>query len=90
MVKLILITFLLLQSCKPCVVDIYHDTEGKQLSALKGSINQCYYTITKCNKCNTKFLDRRYYDNWAEEYIDLGLKPPHPKRSDQLELYSNL
>ncbi len=85
-----LILVIILQGCSPCIVDMYYaaDLNEKYKKALSGSEKKCYYTINECDyDCPAEFIKREHYDFWAKKYTDLGLKPPHPKRTDKEELY---
>ena len=47
----------------------------KQIKPL--SVNECE------EDCTTYHIRRgKQYDRWAQEYIDLGVEPPHPIRTD--------
>ena len=89
----LLIIVIILQSCSPCIVDIYYPASASQRykAAIKSGESKCYYTVTECDYgCPSQFINRKYYAHWAKKYTDLGLKPPHPKRKDKQGLHVNI
>ena len=77
----IAILLLLLQSCSPCIIDIWHSSDNeKYIKAIASTARHCGYTLNKCaGSCPTEYIDRRHYDAWAAEYAVLRLAPAHPK-----------
>ena len=86
MIKLILL--ILLSSCTPCIVDVYHPKSDEQqyVKAIRGNVQHCLVTLTKCDyACPTEYLKRGgQYRDWAKGYTKLGLPPPHPERNDNV------
>ena len=45
---------------------------------------RCPYTLNRCkNECNTVYLNRKYYDEYKEEYEQWGIEYPYPKISSR-------
>lgn len=67
---------------KPCedIIDIYYTKEQESIAY----DDACRYTKTEisCNNCSNAYIGRRFYNEWANEYIKIGLEPPYPKRHD--------
>lgn len=64
------------------IIDIYYAPNRDDLYVQTiSNFQKCPYTLNKCDwECPTLYIARRDYDDWAKEFTDLGLKPPHPKK----------
>ena len=76
--------FLFLSGQCTDIVDIYYH-KGEEQFAYDGL---CRFTKTEvCDTCPEYNIHRASYNEWAQEFVDLGLKVPYSKREDKDHLF---
>lgn len=76
--------FLFLSGQCTDVVDIYYHKVNADLAY----DDLCRFTKTEvCDTCPEYQIHRSTYDEWADSFKELGLKPPYPERNDTDKLF---
>jgi hypothetical protein len=85
--KYLIILLLLLSGCggkRMVIQDIYYYPEGIYNQEFFKNSQIQPYTLNVCaESCITTYIERQYYDTYAKQYIDLGLKYPFPKKEGE-------
>lgn len=78
-------SFETMDACNNDIIDIYYPIDQEYLAYDW----DCPYTKTviNCNNCSAYFVRRSQYDRFAQGYIDYGLQPPFPARTDINKVY---
>ena len=73
------------------VQDIYYYPDKTYNPDYFAIIQRCPYTLNILNKeLPTFYIKRRFYDDYAKEYTDLGLMFPYPRRTGQEGVILNI